>query len=488
MEYDEDVIGITFADVELAESGTELYFTGIALETGVWTDKHGTTLFHPLDVIHRTSHMFMGVQVLCRHHAGKVGEITEVINTQNGMKVRGVLSHPESIQLVLNKTLRGLSVGMRMKIDPVKRILVDIMLAREISLVERPACRVCVLDNGLEIKGEHSESLISQSHSDTMVDEQIKYDEAQDVSLAEQGPEEYPMPNCEEFKDDTEKYEACQEFSESVSLFRKAQDIWRMIFPKEEEEDEEMDTQNEDTNMTESKPATEIKTEAEIVEKVELSQTETVVDVEAEAEAEVKTKVEVETETEMETTEVEVEVEAEAEVEIEVEAEAEVEVEVKTETETEVEIEAEAEVEVEEVEAEQSAEVLELTAELSEVKQLFENSVTELTSTQVQLAEIAAELSITKSQLKTIEDKTRSELVESVMAADPNADTELVDNMSNVQLEAYKDTVTRLSKPKVGSVRKTVNATEKSVEMSSPTTEGDEFSATDVIGYLKDRQ
>ena len=478
MEYDEDVIGITFADVELAESGTELYFTGIALETGVWTDKHGTTLFHPLDVIHRTSHMFMGVQVLCRHHAGKVGEITEVINTQNGMKVRGVLSHPESIQLVLNKTLRGLSVGMRMKIDPVKRILVDIMLAREISLVERPACRVCVLDNGLEIKGEHSESLISQSHSDTIVDEQIKYDEAQDVSLAEQGPEEYPMPNCEEFKDDTEKYEACQEFSESVSLFRKAQDIWRMIFPKEEEEDEEMDTQNEDTNMTESKPATEIKTEAEIVEKVELSQTETIVDVEAEAE--VKTKVEVETETEMETTEVEVKVEAE--VEIEVEAEAEVEVK------TEVEIEAEAEVEVKEVEAEQSAEVLELTAELSEVKQLFENSVTELTSTQVQLAEIAAELSITKSQLKIIEDKTRSELVESVMAADPNADTELIDNMSNVQLEAYKDTVTRLSKPKVGSVRKTVNATEKSVEMSSPTTEGDEFSATDVIGYLKDRQ
>jgi hypothetical protein len=419
--------------------------------------------------------MFMGVQVLCRHNAGKVGEITEVINTQNGMKVRGVLSHPESIRLVLNKTLRGLSVGMRMKIDPVKRILVDIMIAREISLVERPACRVCVLDNGLEIKGEHSESLISQSHSDTMVDEQIEYKEAQDVSLAEQEPEEYPMPNCKEFKDDVEKYEACQEFSESVSLFRKAQNIWRMIFPKEE--DEEMDTQNEDTNMTESKPATEIKTEAEIVEKVELSQTETVVDVEAEAEAEVETKVEVETETEMETTEVEVEVEAEAEVEIEVEAEAEVEV--KTETETEVEIEAEAEVEVEEVEVEQSAEVLELTAELSEVKQLFENSITELTSAQVQLAEIAAELSITKSQLKTIEDKTRSELVESVMAADPNADTELVDNMSNVQLEAYKN---------VGSVRKTVNATEKSVEMSSPTTEGDEFSATDVIGYLKDRQ
>ncbi|NOR85327.1 hypothetical protein GQ473_04355 [archaeon] len=485
MEYDEDVIGITFADLELAESGTELYFTGTALETGVWTDKHGTTLFHPLDVIHRTSHMFMGIQVLCRHNAGKVGEITEVINTQNGMKVRGVLSHPESIQLVLNKTLRGLSVGMRMKIDPVKRILIDIVLAREISLVERPACRVCVLDNGLEIKGEHSESLISQSRSDTMVDEQIEYKEAQDVSLAEQEPEEYPMPNCEEFKDDVEKYEACKEFSESVSLFRKAQDIWRMIFPKEE--DEEMDTQNEDTNMTESKPATETKTEAEIVEKVELSQEETVVDVEAEAETEVETKVEVETETEMETTEVEVEVEAEAEVEVEVEAEAEVEVEVKTETETEVEIEAEAEVEVEEVEVEQSAEVLELTAELSEVKQLFENSVTELTSAQVQLAETAAELSITKSQLKTIEDKTRSELVESVMAADPNADTELVDNMSNVQLEAYKNTVTRLSKPKVGSVRKTVNATEKSVEMSSPTTEGDEFIAS-VIGYLKERQ
>lgn len=482
MEYDEDVIGITFADLELAESGTELYFTGTALETGVWTDKHGTTLFHPLDVIHKTSHMFMGVQVLCRHNAGKVGEITEIINTQNGMKVRGILSHPESIRLVLNKTLRGLSVGMRMKIDPVKRILVDIMLAREISLVERPACRVCVLDNGLEIKGEHSESLVSQSHSDTMVDEQIEYEEASDISLAEQEPEEYPMPNCEEFKDDVEKYEACKEFSESVSLFRKAQDIWRMIFPKEE--DEEMDTQNEDTNMTESKPATETKTEAEIVEKVELSQNETVVDVEAEAE--VETKVEVETETEMETTEVEVEVEAEAEVEIEVEAE--VEVEVKAETETEVEIEAEAEVEIKEVEAEQSAEVLELTAELSEVKQLFENSVTELTSAQVQLAEIAAELSITKSQLKTIEDKTRSELVESVMAADPNADTELIDNMSNVQLEAYKDTVTRLSKPKVGSVRKTVNATEKSVEMSSPTTEGDEFSATDVIGYLKERQ
>ena len=483
MEYDEDVIGITFADLELAESGTELYFTGMALETGVWTDKHGTTVFHPLDVIHRASHMFMGVQVLCRHNAGKVGEITEVINTQNGMKVRGVLSHPESIQLVLNKTLRGLSVGMRMKIDPVKRILVDIVLAREISLVERPACRVCVLDNGLEIKVENSdsdsESPISQSRGDAMIDEQIKYDEAPDISLAEQEPEEYPMPDCEEFKDDVEKYEACQEFSESVSLFRKAQDIWRAIFPKEEEEDEDMDTQNEDTNMTESKPATETKTEAEIVEKVELSQTETVVDVEAEAE--VVTEVEVEAEANVET--IEVEVEAETEVEIEVEAEAEV----KPEIETKVKVEAEAEVEVKEVEVEQSAEVLELTAELSEIKQLLEDSATELTSAQVQLAETAAELSITKSQLKTIEDKTRSELVESVMTADPNADTELIDNMSNVQLEAYKDTVTRLSKPKVGSVRKTVNATEKSVEMSSPTTEGDEF-ITGVIGYLKDRQ
>ncbi|MCK5608776.1 hypothetical protein KAR91_43260, partial [Candidatus Pacearchaeota archaeon] len=149
----------------------------------------------------------------------------------------------------------------------------------------------------------------------------------------------------------------------------------------------------------------------------------------------------------------------------------------------EVKVEAEAE----EVIVETSAEELKLTAELSEVKQLLEDSATVLTSTQVQLAETAAELSITKSQLKIIEDKARSDLVGTVMSADPNADVELIDNMSNVQLEAYIDTVSRLSKPKVGSARRTVNATEKSVEMSSPKTAKKEL-IPGVIGYLKDKQ
>ena len=471
MKYDEDVVGVAFTDVELSESGTEVYFTGIALETGVWTDSHRNTWFYPLNAIHRGSHLFVGAPVLCRHSSGQVGKILEVINTETGMNVRGVITHPDSISAVLSKNLRGLSVGMYMKTDPVKRVLLEITSAKEISLVERPACKVCILDNSMEIKSENSDA-----RSDTMDDEKVEYDEAPEVSLEEQEPEEYPMPNCEEFEDDAEKLEACQEFSKSVSIFKKAQEVWRSIFVKDEDED--MDTQNEETNMTESKTPAD---KAEIVETT----------VKVEAEAEVKMEA---VKTESEVTEVEVEAEAEVKVEAaapEVESTEEVVVEAEAEVvegTTEVEVEAEAEVgDVEEVIVEQSAEVLNLTAELSEVKQLLETSKTELAGTQVQLAEVAAELSITKSQLKTIEDKERTDLVAAVMSADPNADTELIDNMSNVQLEAYQETVTRLSKPKVGSVRKTVNATEKSVEMSSPKTAKDDL-IPGVIGYLKERQ
>ena len=454
MKYDEDVVGVAFTSVELSESGTEVYFTGIALETGVWTDSHRNTWFYPLDAIHRGSHLFVGVPVLCRHSSGQVGKILEAINTESGMNVRGVISHPDSIHAVLSKDLRGLSVGMYMKTDPVKRVLLEITAAKEISLVERPACKVCILDNSMEIKSENSDARGDE------VNEQIEYDEAPEVSLEEHEPEEYPMPNCEEFEGDTEKMEACQEFTESISIFRRTQEAWRSVFANNKDED--TDTQNEETNMTEPKAT---------ADKAEIKDT-----VEAEAEVEAKTEMEAEVETEEEVI-VEAEAEVETEEEVKVEAEAEVE------TEEEVKVEAEAE----EVIVETSAEELKLTAELSEVKQLLEDSATVLTSTQVQLAETAAELSITKSQLKIIEDKARSDLVGTVMSADPNADVELIDNMSNVQLEAYIDTVSRLSKPKVGSARRTVNATEKSVEMSSPKTAKKEL-IPGVIGYLKDKQ
>lgn len=455
MKYEESIVDLEFLDVELSESGNELYFSGLALETGVWTDSHGTTLYYPIDVIHKSSHLFIGAPVLCMHKAGTVGKIIDVTNTEQGMRIKGVTSHAETIALVLSKKLRGLSVSMIMLTNPVKRMLIEVITAREISLVDNPACKVCVLDQSftLDDQGDIVSEDIEHVEQSSIEDEQSSNMKGLSPD-AGNTPDEYPMPNCDEYKDDAVKYDECQKFTQSVSLFAKAQNMWQSFLHTVKN----TDIKYEETNMAEAKPTEDINPEVEI-ENGELSS---------------------------ETTEVEIE----TEVVIEVEQGAET---ITDADETVVVTDVEQSTEV--VEEVIDTVNVELTAKLTEVEETLSTTEIELADksaklidTEIKYASTLAELSIMKAQLKAVEDAKRTVLVESVMKVDPNTDINVISEMSDVQLEAYKETIQRLSKPSVGEVRKSKNTTEKTVELSKTTVENPEDLTNNVIEFLRTKQ
>lgn len=470
MKYEENIVDLEFTEVKLSESGNELYFSGLALETGVWTDSHGTTLYYPIDVIHKSSHLFVGAPVLCMHKTGTVGKIIDVTNSEQGMRIKGVVTHADTIALVLSEKLRGLSVSMIMLINPLKRVLIDVITAREISLVDIPACKVCVLDQSFTLsdKGDIvSEDIehVEQSSDDTELssdNEEQSSDEEQTVDMGEQNegntldmegrsPDEYPTPNCDEYKDDAVKYDECQKFTQSVSLFAKAQNMWQSFLHTVKN----TDIKFEETNMAEAKSTEDVKPDVEI-ENGELSS---------------------------ETTEVEIE----TEVVIDVEQSAET----ITDTQEAVittEVEQAAESVVDTVNVELTAKLTEVEDTLSTTEAELADTSAKLTDTEIKYASALAELSIMKAQLKAVEDAKRTVLVESVMKVDPNTDINIISEMSDVQLEAYKETIQRLSKPSVGEVRKSKNTTEGTVELSKPTVNDPKNLTNTVMEFLRTKQ
>ncbi|MDD3039561.1 hypothetical protein [Bacteroides sp.] len=280
MTNSEVIMGISFSeDMDQFDDAGNLVFSGPALEAGVWTDAHGNTAYYPQEIIKASAPLFVGVDILCEHQGIPIGKILEVEPTDVGFKVtKGIITSKRMAARVLEKKLRGLSIHANVRVDPVRKIVLEIFGAQEISLVKNPACKVCLLD-----------SYKMQDGDETVVETENK------------AYESYPEPDCEQFKDSPEIYEACKKFAKAVEVFRKAQEEWHGMFTKKEYGDMKESAMSE----PEETP------------------------IEVEASAEVDTETEVETEPEIET---------------EVEASAEAEVEVETETETEIEASAEPEV------------------------------------------------------------------------------------------------------------------------------------------------
>jgi hypothetical protein len=432
---DEILMGIQFASYE--EEDGLLYFSGAALEEGVWTDAHGNTAFYPREVIKAAAKSFEGVKVLCEHKLGSVGTILGTAETELGFMVtRGVLRHPASIEAVKSGEKRGLSISALVRLDPIRRVATEIFAPEEISLVRNPACRTCMLDK--EITNDP--------------------DEPAEASMSENTIES-PELDCEQYTDDAEKYDACQKFTAAVEAFRKAQEEWNSLFEKGE------------TEMS-TKENIEVTDEPEIVE-VAASE---VTKVEASAEEVVEETVEVEAAAEEVIEEVEASEEVTDEAEVEVEASAETEVTEEVEALAESVETEEVEVEEVEVEVEASTEEIEETVEIeassdvdptAELKALIDQANADIEALKLEKASLSAELSVLKADNEAMTTAEHDRLLGVAMSADPNADETWLATMGNAELEMYIETVERVSAPAVGAKRKSVKK-ESTVELSAP--------------------
>ena len=146
MESVKMLLGVSFDDITIDENNGYLYFVGTALEEGVWSDSLGHTAFWPKDVIHAGMSGFVGKAITCQHDA-TVGKVLDVFKTELGFKAKGVITSKRVIELINNKTLRGLSVTTDAYVDPMRRIVDRLTNQTDIAVVTNPACRVCMLEN-----------------------------------------------------------------------------------------------------------------------------------------------------------------------------------------------------------------------------------------------------------------------------------------------------------------------------------------------------
>ena len=146
MESVKMLLGFSFDDITIDENNGYLYFVGTALEEGVWSDSLGHTAFWPKDVIHAGMSGFVGKAITCQHDAA-VGKVLDVFKTELGFKAKGVITSKRVIELINNKTLRGLSVTTDAYVDPMRRIVDRLTNQTDIAVVTNPACRVCMLEN-----------------------------------------------------------------------------------------------------------------------------------------------------------------------------------------------------------------------------------------------------------------------------------------------------------------------------------------------------
>lgn len=258
----EVLMGISFSDdMDQFDDAGNLVFSGPALEAGVWTDAHGNTAYYPADVIQAAAPIFIGVDILCEHQGIPIGKILEVEATDAGFKViKGIITSKRIASRVLEKKLRGLSIHANVKLDPIRKIVLEIFSAQEISLVKNPACKVCMLDNFAIQKG--GESLVETET------ENKEY-------------ESYPDPDCEQFKDSPEIYAGCKKFAMAVEVFKKAQEEWHAMFVSEDES--AMSAEEEVAEVEAEEEVAEAKEEEEVIEVAEEE-----VEASAEASAEVE--------------------------------------------------------------------------------------------------------------------------------------------------------------------------------------------------------
>lgn len=139
------MLGFAFDDMTIDDRGY-LYFTGTAMEEGVWSDMHGYTAFWPRDVIHAGMDGFKDKAITCQHEA-VVGKILDIYKTELGFKAKGVITSNSVRALITNNILKGLSVTTEAYVDPVRKIVTRLMNQTDIAVVTNPACRVCMLEN-----------------------------------------------------------------------------------------------------------------------------------------------------------------------------------------------------------------------------------------------------------------------------------------------------------------------------------------------------
>ncbi|MDD4247499.1 MAG: hypothetical protein PHT13_00075 [Methanosarcina sp.] len=266
MNVSDVLLGINFSDdMDQFDDAGNLVFSGPALEAGVWTDAHGNTAYYPAEVIKAAAPLFIGVDILCEHQGIPIGKILEVEETDVGFKVtKGIVTSKRMSARVLEKKLRGLSIHANVKLDPIRKIVLEIFGAQEISLVKNPACKVCMLEN-----------FAMQDGGETVVEE------TENKEL--KSYESYPEPDCEQFKDSPDVYSACKEFAKAVEVFRVAQEKWHAMFTKNET-GTEMSAESEEELPIEAEAEVVIEASAEIETEAEA---ETEVEAEAEAEAEI---------------------------------------------------------------------------------------------------------------------------------------------------------------------------------------------------------
>lgn len=145
MESTRMLLGFAFDDISTNDRGY-IYFTGTALEEGVWSDMYGNTAFWPRDIIHAGMEGFRGKAITCQHDA-VVGRVLDVYATDLGFKAKGVITSKSVGELVLTKVLKGLSVTTEAYVDSTRKIVLQLINQQDISVVTNPACRVCMLEN-----------------------------------------------------------------------------------------------------------------------------------------------------------------------------------------------------------------------------------------------------------------------------------------------------------------------------------------------------
>ena len=138
-------LGFAFDEISTDERGY-MYFTGTALEEGVWSDMYGNTAFWPKDIIHAGMEGFRGKAITCQHDA-VVGRVLDVYPTELGFKAKGVITSKSVGELVATKVLKGLSVTTEAYVDSTRKIVLQLINQQDISVVTNPACRVCMLEN-----------------------------------------------------------------------------------------------------------------------------------------------------------------------------------------------------------------------------------------------------------------------------------------------------------------------------------------------------
>jgi len=83
------LLGFAFDDISTDDRGY-IYFTGTALEEGVWSDMYGNTAFWPRDVIHAGMEGFRGKAITCQHDA-VVGRVLDVYATDLALPLKRTL-------------------------------------------------------------------------------------------------------------------------------------------------------------------------------------------------------------------------------------------------------------------------------------------------------------------------------------------------------------------------------------------------------------